>query len=66
MIGGNLLPTYRQPKAIQPLRKPLGLSAMNQLPPGQRTLQMSGAPFLPPNPLLKTMMKFWRTSKAIR
>jgi hypothetical protein len=34
MIGGNLLPTYRQPKAIQPLRKPLGLSMMNQLPPG--------------------------------
>src|ERR1017187_10170311 len=60
MIGGSLFPTYRQAQAIQPLRNPLGLSAMNQLPPGQRTLQISGAPFLPANPLLKSMLEFWK------
>jgi hypothetical protein len=43
MIGGSLFPRYRQAQAIHPLREPLGLSAMNQLPPGQRTLQISGA-----------------------
>jgi hypothetical protein len=60
MIGGSLFPTYRQAQAIQPLREPLGLSAMNQLPPGQRTLQISGAPFLPANPLPKAMLQFWK------
>jgi len=59
MGGGNLFPTYRQQltaiKPLRPLAPPPRLGAPLM---GQRTLPMSGAPFLPANPLLKAMLQY--------
>jgi hypothetical protein len=52
-------PTYRQPlkpmKPLQPLRPLPPAPNLIQQPTGQRTMNVPGAPLLPPNPLLERM-----------
>jgi len=61
MGGGKLLPTYRQQlTAIKPLRPLAPLPRLGTTPVGQRTMPLSGAPFLPTNPPLKAMLQYWR------
>jgi len=61
MRGGSFLPTYRrQPKAIKPFKPLPALPTLGAFPRGQRTMPVSGAPFLPANPLLKTLLQYWK------
>jgi hypothetical protein len=60
-MSGNIFPTRGQPKTIHPIKplRPLApLPKLGQSTTTQRTLPMAGAPRIPANPLLKTMMRF--------